>query len=184
MKPVQRAELLDYQTYAESREQTRPKVIEAKEPRRIHVGPVLTFLFENRDTIRYQVQEMMLAERIVKEAEIAHELATYNELLGGDGELGATLLIEIETPAERDEKLRRWLELPKTIYARLSDGSKVYATFDQRQVDDRKLSSVHYVKFPLGGRLPVALGCELPELQTETALTEAQRAALSADLTA
>jgi len=182
MRPVERAELLDYQTYAETREKTRPQVIAAKEPRRIHLGPVLTFLFENRDTIRYQVQEMMLTERIVKEADIAHELSTYNELLGGEGELGATLLIEIESPAERDEKLRAWLDLPKTLYAKLEDGSKVYATFDSRQVDDRRLSSVHYVKFQLKGRAPVALGCELPDLKTETALTEAQRAALSADL--
>lgn len=182
MKPVERTELLDYQTYAESREQTRPKVLAAKEPRRIHVGQVLTFLFENRDTIRYQVQEMMLTERIVKEADIAHELSTYNELLGGDGELGATLLIEIESPAERDEKLRAWLDLPNKLYAKLEDGSKVYATFDSRQVDDRRLSSVHYVKFQVKGRVPVALGCDLADLKIETALNEAQRAALSADL--
>ena len=182
MRPVQRTELLDYQTYAESREQTRPKMLALKEPRRIHVGPVLTYLFENRDTIRYQVQEMMLAERLVKEADIAHELATYNEVLGGEGELGATLLIEIETKEERDEKLRKWLDLPNRLYAKLEDGSKVYATFDSRQVDGGKLSSVHYVKFQVKGRAPVALGCDLPDLKVETPLTQAQRAALSADV--
>lgn len=182
MKPVQRSELVDHQTYRDNREQTRPKVLEAKAARRIHVGPNLTFLFENRDTVRYQVQEMMLTERIVREADIQHELETYNELIGADGELGATLLIEIETPAERDEKLRRWLDLPKCIYAKLADGTKVRPTFDPRQISDGRLSSVHYIKFPLKGQTPVALGCDLPEIAVETALSDAQRAALEADL--
>ncbi len=120
MKTVKREELKDYQTYGEGRATTRSMVLALKEPRRIHVGKYLTLLFENVDTIRYQVQEMMLAERIVREADIQHELETYNELLGGQGELGATLLIEIEDPAERDLKLRSWLELPKTLYVKLN----------------------------------------------------------------
>src|SRR5207244_10304161 len=110
MRPVERSELVDYQTYRDQRDRTRPQVLEVKAARRIHVGSVLTFLFENRDTVRYQVQEMMLAERMVREADIAHELHTYNELLGGRGELGATLLIEIEDVGERDRKLREWLK--------------------------------------------------------------------------
>jgi hypothetical protein len=81
--------------------------------RRVHVGPHLTVLFENHETVRYQVQEMMLAERIVRETDVQHELDTYTELLGGPGELSATLLIEIEEPRERDEKLVRWLDLPQ-----------------------------------------------------------------------
>jgi hypothetical protein len=181
MNPVTRDELLDYQTYAESRPQTRPVVIDAKEKRRVHLGQYLTFLFENHQTVRYQIQEMMLAERIVKEADIRHEMETYNELLGGPGELGATLLIEIETPAERDVKLREWLALPRKLYVRLEDGTKAYARFDARQVDDR-LSSVHYLKFDVKGRVPAAVGCDLPALQGEQALTPAQREALTTDL--
>lgn len=182
MKPVERAELVDYQTYRDGREQSRPRVLELKAARRIHVGGVLTFLFENRDTVRYQVQEMMLTERIVREADIQHELQTYNELLGSDGELGATLLIEIEDVQERDQKLRAWLKLPQSLYAKLETGEKVRPKFDARQISDGRLSSVHYVKFPLGGNAPVALGCDLPELIVETQLTPAQRKALEDDL--
>ncbi|MFM7299200.1 MAG: DUF3501 family protein, partial [Planctomycetota bacterium] len=150
--------------------------------RRVHVGGVLTFLFENTATARYQVQEMVRIERIVREADIQHELETYNELLGAAGELGCTLLIELDDPAVRAVKLREWLALPQHVYARLEDGSKVYARFDERQVGDDRLSSVHYIKFPVGGRAPVAIGADHPELTVETRLEPAQRAALVADL--
>ena len=101
MKPVERSEILDYVTYSERRPQIRSSAMEAKEKRRVLVGEVFTFLFENQETVRYQVQEMMRVERIVKETDIAHELQTYNELLGGEGELGCTLLIGIDDEAER-----------------------------------------------------------------------------------
>jgi hypothetical protein len=182
VRAVAREEILDYVTYQEGRPAFRERVFAVKAPRRVHVGRYLTFLFENRDTIRYQIQEMLLVERIVKEAEIRREIETYNELLGGDGELGATLLIEIESPAERAEKLARWIELPKTIYARLEDGSRVRPTFDPRQISEGRLSSVHYLKFDLGGRAPVAIGCDLPDIAAEAVLTGEQRAALAADL--
>jgi hypothetical protein len=182
VRTVAREEILDYVTYQEGREGFRERIFAVKAPRRIHVGPYLTLLFENRDTIRYQIQEMLLAERIVKDALIRHEIETYNELLGGSGQLGATLLIEIEAPAERAEKLSRWLELPRAIYAKLEDGTRVRPTFDPRQISEGRLSSVHYLKFDLGGRVPVAIGCELPEIAAETPLTPEQRAALAADL--
>jgi hypothetical protein len=181
-KPVTREELVDFETYRDERIGYRPKVMAIKAPRRVHVGPCLTFLFENHETIRYQVQEMMLAERTVKEAEILHELATYNELLGGEGELGASLLIEIESESERNEKLTAWLELPKHLYAKLEDGTKVRATYDPRQVGDTRLSSVHYLRFAVQGKVPVAIGSDLPALEVETALNPEQRAALREDL--
>ena len=95
-RPVERSEIVDYQTYEELRPDIRAAVMKEKEHRRIHVGPHLTFLFETHATMRYQVQEMMRAEQIVKEAEILHEIETYNEVLGGPGELGCTLLVELE----------------------------------------------------------------------------------------
>ncbi|MBX7116011.1 MAG: DUF3501 family protein [Myxococcaceae bacterium] len=184
MRKIQRSELLDFQTYAEKRDQTRPRVLEHKTTRRVHVGPFLTFLFENTDTLRYQVQEMMLAERLVKEAEIQHELDTYNELIGPAGTLPATLLIEIENAERRPELLARWLELPSTLYAKLPDGTKVTPRFDQRQVDEHRLSSVHYLVFDVKGQTPVAIGTTLRELAAETVLTNEQKASLAADLAA
>jgi len=182
MRPVERSELLDYQTYDERRPEIRERVLRAKKPRRIHLGEHLTFLFENRDTVRYQVQEMMRAERLVKEAEILHELATYNELLGGPGELGCSLLIEIDDPKLRDEKLRAWRTLPEHLYVVLEGGKKSRAKFDPRQVGEDRLSSVQYLKFDTGKKAPIAIGVDHPALAAEVELTSEQRAALAADL--
>jgi hypothetical protein len=182
VKNVERSELLDYQTYEERRPELREAVMQIKALRRVIVGAHLTFLFENRDTVRYQVQEMMRAERIVREADIRHELDTYNELLGGPGELGCTLLVGIEDPADRDAKLRTWLELPRRIYLKLEDGTRVPAGIDERQIGDERLSSVQYLRFALGGRVPVAVGCDLAGAGGETTLSAEQRAALAEDL--
>lgn len=182
MKPVSRADLVDYQTYEEGRPAFRTEAMAAKAARRIHVGPYLTFLFENTLTIRYQIQEMMRAERIVRERDIQHELETYNALLGGAGELGCTLLIEIDDPDQRAVRLQEWYELPAHVYARLEDGSRVRATFDETQRGDGRLSSVQYLKFAVDGRTPVALGADLAALTVEAELTPEQRAALATDL--
>jgi hypothetical protein len=184
MKAIERSEILDYVSYEEQRETLRASAMRAKDARRVHVGTYLTFLFENRETIRYQIQEMTRAERMVKEADIRHEIATYNELLGRNGDLGCTLLIEIDDPSERAVRLARWLALPKHLYAKLEDGTKVRATFDERQLGETRLSAVQYLKFPVGGRVPVAIGCDLddPEVRSETTLTSAQHRALASDL--
>ena len=182
MKKVQHKEIVDYQTYEESRANFQKRVFPVKAARRIHVGDHFTFLFENTLTVRYQVQEMMRAEKIVKAKDILHELETYNALLGSEGELGCTLLIEIDDPSQRATKLRTWLQLPEHVYARLEDGTKVRPNFDAAQKGVERISSVQYLKFPVGNRPPVALGIDLPGIEAETKLTEAQRKALAEDL--
>lgn len=182
MRKVRREEILDPATYERSRQEVRAGMLEAKRVRRVHVCGALTLLFENTATIRYQIQEMVRAERMTRDEDVRHELETYNELLGGEGELGATLLIELPDPAERDVKLREWLDLPRHLYLALEDGTRVRASFDPRQVGTDRLSSVQYLKFDVRGRTPVAAGCDLPRLTGETRLTPEQRAALAADL--
>jgi hypothetical protein len=182
MRKVARAELVDYQTYGDRREEIRQAILETKGVRRVHVGRHLTFLFENADTIRYQVQEMMRTERIVREADIDHELRTYNALLGDEGELGCCLLVEIDDRDERERLLRAWRDLPAHLYVRCDDGALVRATHDAAQIGEEKISSVQYLKFKVGGRSPVAVGCDLPDIATETVLTDEQQAALRADL--
>lgn len=182
MKPVHRDEILDYATYGEQREQVRDRVLAVKRPRRVHLGDHLTFLFENHQTMAYQIQEMVLAEKMVKEADIRHEIETYNEVMGGPGELGCTLLIEIDDPAERQDKLRRWIDLPKHVYLRLEDGTRVVPRYDVRQVGETRLSSVQYLQFPTAGRVPVAIGADHPELTLEANLSDEQRTALADDL--
>jgi hypothetical protein len=182
MKKVSREEILDYVTYAERRSEIQGRVLAAKAMRRIHVGEHLTFLFENAETIRYQIQEMMRVERIVKESDIQHEIDTYNAVLGGDGELGCTLLIEIDEPSERDRLLRVWVDLPKHLYVKLEDGATVYAKYDGRQVGEGRLSAVQYLKFATGSAIPVAIGSDLPEVTVGVTLSPGQRQALREDL--
>ena len=183
MRLVARSEIVDYVTYNDLRPELRARALAAKRDRRVVVAGCLTFLFENRDTIRYQVQEMMRVEHIVREADIVHELETYNGLIGRGGELGATVLIGIDDPAEREVKLTRWQGLPRHLDVVLADGTRVHAQWDERQISERRLSSVQYVKFAVGGGAPVACGVDFAgELVDETALTAEQRAALAQDL--
>jgi hypothetical protein len=182
VRPVGRDEIVDYATYEDRREALRRDVLAAKAARRLHVGREFTLLFENRLTVRYQIQEMVRVERIVREADIQHEIDTYNELLGGAGELGCTLFIEIDDAEERAVKLSAWHGLPERFYLTLSDGRRVHARMDQRQEDDRRISSVHYLKFDPRGSVPVAVGLAYPGLDAETALDERQQAALRDDL--
>jgi hypothetical protein len=182
MRPVRREELLEIPVYERSRPEIRAAVMDAKRRRRVTVAGVLTFLFENGATIRYQVQEMIRAERIAREADVLHELETYNELLGGPGELGVSLLVELPDPGERDRRLREWLALPRHVYLRLGNGERVRPTFDPRQVGTDRLSSVQYLRFDVRGEVPVAAGVDLPGLAGETTLTDEQREALRQDL--
>jgi hypothetical protein len=182
MRKVKRSDVLDYKTYNDRRDEYRKRILGEKAKRRIHVGEHLTFLFESTDTILYQVQEMMRLEQTVRDAEIQHELDTYNQLLGEEGELGCTLLIEIDNPALRDEKLKAWLGLPEHLYLEREDGSRVRAAWDQRQVGDTRLSSVQYLKFAVGPGAPVAIGSDHPELRIQAVLSDAQRETLRLDL--
>jgi len=180
---VRRDDLVDWQTYADDRDAVRADVMLLKKPRRIHLGDHLTFLFENRDTIRYQIQEIMRAERIVRESGIREELDIYNAMLGGPGQLGCALLIEIEDEAKRRPLLEAWLGLQECLYAELADGTRIYAEFDPTQVGQDRLSAVQYLVFTLPD-VPVRLGSDFAALELVVDLDEAQQTALAADLAA
>ncbi len=182
MRHVKREEILPLAAYAASRDEIRRSILEAKRLRRVTAGGVLTFLFENTATMRYQIQEMLHAEHISREADVAHELETYNGLLGGPGELGVSLLIEVADPVERDRKLREWLELPRHLYLKLESGEKIRPRFDEGQVGEDRLSSVQYLKFDVRGQVPVAAGSDLPACAVEEPISPAQREALAKDL--
>lgn len=182
-KLVERSDIVDYQTYEDGREATRARIAEVKAPRRIHLGENLTFLFENRETLVYQIQEIMRAERIARESAIVDEIDTYNKMLGGLGELGCAMLIEIPDAADRKPLLEKWLGLQEHIYLRLEDGSQVYASFDPMQVGSDRISAVQYLLFACPTP-PVAIGTDFPDLSAEVELNDEQRAALAADLAA
>lgn len=182
MNKVERSEILDYITYEEQRAEIRANAMKAKDLRRIHVGENLTFLFENTETVRYQILEMVRTERMVKEADIQHEIKTYNELIGEQGEICCTLLVEIADANERAEKLTKWVGLPEKLYLKFEDGTKAFAQVDERQNEDEKISSVQFLKFNCGDKKPIAIGCEHKAYQVEIDLSGEQKAALNEDL--
>jgi len=184
MGRVRVEEILPLAAYEERRPVLQQRVFFEKQRRRVHAGEYLTFLFENAETVRYQVQEMLRIERRSAPADVAHEVETYNELIGGPGELGCTLLIEIDDAAQRAVKLRAWLHLPEHLFAELADGRRVRPHFDTRQVGDERVSSVHYLRFPVGPKAPVAVGCDLAGCEARVLLGPDTRAALQADLDA
>ena len=103
-------------------------------------------------------------------------------MLGDEGELGCTLLIEIDDPLKRDLALRKWLKLPEYLYLLLEDGTTARAVFDERQVGDDRLSSVQYLKFRCGTSAPKAIGIDMPDLNYEVNLSDEQAEALRKDL--
>lgn len=179
---VERSDVVDFATYEDGRATTRPVALAAKKPRRVHLHENLTMLFENSDTLRYQIQEIMRVEQIVRESDIVHEIDTYNALLGGPGDLGCVLLIEIPDADQRSQLLTEWRGLQERLYVSLDDGTKVFASFDPAQVGDDRISAVHYLQFAVNGRVPVAIGTDFEGLESHVTLTPEQITALTEDL--
>jgi hypothetical protein len=149
MQPVQRTEILDLAAYESVRDRVRAELLAVKAARRVALGGHMTLLFENRDTVRYQVQEMLRVERLSAEREVLHELATYNELVPAEGELSATLLVEYPDEAERDLQLRALVGLEQSVSLRIGALAPVPVVFDSRQMSTERISSVHYVRCAL-----------------------------------
>ena len=95
MQKLTTEDIKDLREYERERADFRQRIIELKRTRRITLGPILTILFENTETMRWQVQEMARAERMLRDEQIAHEVETYNQLIPGTDELSATLMIEL-----------------------------------------------------------------------------------------
>jgi hypothetical protein len=150
VKPVTLKEILPFEQYEIMRPRLRPLFIAEKDRRRFAVSEHLTLLFENGQTVWYQIQEMIRTERIAEEAAIRHEIDTYNELLPRPNELSATMLIEYPEAASRDAALKALVGLERHLWIRL-DNRRESARFDQRQMSSERISAVQFVRFPLGG---------------------------------
>lgn len=148
MKQLLQTDLLSTTDYERSREAFRARIIELKRKRRISVGPLITLVFENRETLLFQIQEMIRVERIVDPAKVQDELDVYNELLPGPGELSATLLIEITEEAKMKEWLDRFMGLDRgQTLAITANGEQAFAEFEGGHSHETKISAVHFVQF-------------------------------------
>ena len=152
MRKIERADVRDIIEYEKARDGFRRRIIELKKRRRVGVGRDLTFVFENRDTMIFQIQEMMRAERIVHEEGIADEIEVYNTLIPDENELSATLLIEITDQRRIKPVLDRLMGLDEPERVSLQfGGERVYAVFEEGRSNEEKISAVHFVRFPFSG---------------------------------
>lgn len=190
MRKVETSEILDLTAYEKIRADFLEKMIALKQPRRIHVGENLCFIFENRDTVIFQIQEMTRAERMVDEKALAEEVAVYNELIPDADGLSATLMIEIPDQARIRPELDRLIGIDEHVFFDIG-GEKVRATFDEKQFEAERISAVQYVRFPLGKELAarfrdpstsVSLCVDHPNYTASTKIEGASRATLAADL--
>jgi len=148
MKRLGREDLLSMQEYEREREAFRSRIVELKRKRRISVGPLITVVFENRETLLFQVQEMIRVERIVDQAKVQDELDVYNDLLPGPNELSATLLIEITEESKMKESLDRFMGLDRgQTLAITANGEQAFAEFEGGHSHETKISAVHFVRF-------------------------------------
>ena len=147
MKKVAMDDIIGFAAYEKVREKSRQRIIELKQRRRVSVGDKVTLVFENRDTVIFQIQEMMRAEKIGDLDKIREEIEVYNELIPEAGALSATLFLEIEDQAHLREELLKFLGIDETVYLKVGDHS-IHARFEEGRSKEDKISAVQYVKFP------------------------------------
>jgi hypothetical protein len=185
-------DLMTLETYARERPAFRSKVIAHKKTRTVGVGPNSTWLFEDRLTIHYQVQEMLRTERIFEPEGIADELQAYNPLIPDGRNWKVTLLIEFADPATRPAELAKLIGIEDRCYVQVADFDRVFAIADEdlERENDTKTSSVHFLRFELSDAMVAALrggsrlvvGIDHPNYtQSNDSIADATRKALIAD---
>jgi len=196
MKPRLRAllasDLMSLEQYAREREAFRASVIEHKRDRTVAVGPNMTWVFEDRLTIQYQVQEMLRIERIFEPAGIQEELATYNPLIPDGGNWKATMMIEYPDPRERAAALAVLRGVEDGCYVETGGGGRVMAIADEdlARENAEKTSAVHWLRFELPVAMqaairagaPVTAGVDHPAYRHSTLLPAATVLSLVRDL--
>ena len=159
MKALTPQDLIPHDEYERQRETYRQAIIELKRRRRIGLGEKITLVFENQETLRFQIQEMIRVERIFDPQKVQEELDVYNALLPATGELSATLLIELTDP----DTMKQWLDL----FMGLDHGQKVglraggdvvYGEFEGGHSHETKISAVHFVRFRPTSAMVTAIG--------------------------
>jgi hypothetical protein len=189
-------DIADARAYERERSEFRELIIQLKKVRRVAVGPIVTFVFENRDTIRFQIQEMARAEKLYTDEAIQTELDTYNPLIPVPGELSATMFIELTSKDQMEHWLPRLVGIERAPRLVIGEGTRaeiVPANVDPAHAAqltrDEVTASVHYVSFSLDPAQvvrfraePVKLGIDHPGYKEETPLPEETKNSLLRDL--
>lgn len=192
MPKITRESLMTLEAYARARPEFRVRVMSHKKARAIALGANVTLAFEDELTMRYQIQEMLRAERIFEDAGIQDELDAYNPLVPDGRNWKATMLIEYPDVDERRERLAELKGVEDRVWVRVQDHAPVYAIADEdlERENEVKTSSVHFLRFELDAPMVVALrsgarlvmGIDHPAYRAEVSVEDAARDSLVGDL--
>jgi Protein of unknown function (DUF3501) len=186
-------DIQDFRAYERDRDVFRRQIIDLKRARRVPLGPIMTIVFENTETMRWQVQEMARAERMLRDEQIAHEVETYNQVIPDEDQLSGTLLLELTSEPALREWLPRLVGIEHHVRIVLPDATDIRG--EPSQEDESRLTredttaAVHFLKFSFSPEEvdmfasgPVHVVVDHPEYDQDVVLNEEQHVALLADL--
>ncbi len=191
MAKITRDSLMTLEAYAKARNDFRAKTIAHKKVRSVHLGDHITLIFEDELTMRYQVQEMLRAEKIFEDEGIQEEMNAYNPLIPDGSNWKATMMIEYDDEAERKAMLEKLIGVEVKVWARVDGLDKVYPIADEdlERETEEKTSAVHFLRFELTQEMVNALkngakldmGVDHAAYQAAIELSPSVRSALVAD---
>lgn len=165
MKKLTRENLFSLEKYSEIRNDFRLKIMAHKKNRRLAIGPNTTLYFEDSLIMRYQIQEMLRAEKIFESSAIDDELVVYNALIPDGNNWKATFMIEFTDEEERRAALKKMLGIENNLWLKIEGFNEIHPVSDEdlERSDDNKTSAVHFLRFQLDHEMIDALkgGCQL-----------------------
>ena len=194
MPQITRDSLLTLEAYSGVRNEVRKQLMEHKKNRMVQLGEHVTLIFEDEITMRYQIQEILRAEKIFEAADIQGELDAYNPLVPDGSNWKATMMIQYPDENERRMRLAELKNIEDHVWIQIEGHDRVYAIADEDmdRTNAEKTSAVHFLRFELAPSMLLAaksgvaigMGIDLPEYTVETsAIPSATRASLVSDLT-
>ena len=190
---LERQDLLTLEEYAEKRSSIRQETIQVKKLREVHLGEHIRMIFENKQTVQYQVQEMLRIEKIFESTEIQDELDVYNALVPNGSNLKATMMIEYSDVAERIVALTELIGVEKSIYFQVGNYEKAFpiCNEDLERETDIKTSAVHFMRFEFTQEMindfiagsTIKVGSTHPNYDYEMTLDAESQKVLSSDFT-
>jgi hypothetical protein len=191
MKKIVLDDILGFSAYEKVRDEFRRDIITKKKDRRVAVGDKVSLVFENRDTVIFQIQEMLRAERIGDLDKIREEITVYNELIPNPGELSATMFLEIEDQGNLRQDLLKFLGIDEKVALKVGQ-HVVPGRFEEGRSKEDKISAVQYVRFPLNAQAQAAfragekaeLVIDHPNYQASVTLLPEVQKSLAEDLAA
>jgi hypothetical protein len=191
MQKLTVGDIKDMRAYEREREDFRRHIIDLKRRRRVEIGTLMTIVFENTDTMRWQVQEMARVERMLRDEQIAQEVATYNELIPDEGELSATLMLELTSEAQLREWLPKLVGVQRSILVETPGQEPVRGVpqDEERLTREDTTAAVHFLRFTFSpaqiaafAEGPVRIVLDHPAYREEVELSDRTRNELLGDL--